>query len=77
MILICSAVNEINYSALTTIQNINRRLIEVDIRLHLSEVKGPVMDALTNTQLIKSLSGDVFPCQYDAYAGLKIAYQCS
>ena len=77
MILICSAVNEINYSALTTLHNINRRLIEVDIRLHLSEGEEPVMDAITNTQLIKSLSGDVFPCQYDAYVGFKIAYQGS
>ncbi len=71
VILMCSAVNEIDYSALEILDSINIRLNNLGVHLNLSEVKGPVMDSLKNTQVIKNLSGDVFLCQYDAYIELK------
>ncbi|MEH6345083.1 MAG: sulfate permease [Bermanella sp.] len=71
VIFMCSAVNEIDYSALEILDGINIRLINLGMKLHLSEVKGPVMDTLKNTSFIKNLSGDVFLCQYDAYVELK------
>jgi SulP family sulfate permease len=38
----CPAVNVIDSSALESLEAINRRLKDVGIELHLSEVKGPV-----------------------------------
>ncbi len=67
VIIICSAVNEIDFSALETLKNINERLIEQGVILHLSEVKGPVLDALTNVDFIESLSGNVYVSQFEAF----------
>jgi SulP family sulfate permease len=60
VILMCTAVNEIDLSALEVLESINHRLQDNGITLHLSEVKGPVMDVLDKTDLIKHLSGKVF-----------------
>jgi sulfate permease, SulP family len=38
----------------------------MDISLHLSEVKGPVMDRLQRTHFLTDLTGQVFLSQYDA-----------
>jgi len=40
----CPAVNAIDLSALEALEEINTRLKEKNVALHLSEVKGPVMD---------------------------------
>jgi SulP family sulfate permease len=48
----CSAVNEIDLSALETLEAINIRLNELGIDLSLSEVKGPVMDGLARAHLL-------------------------
>ncbi|WP_438273512.1 SulP family inorganic anion transporter [Zhongshania arctica] len=60
VILMCTAVNEIDLSALEVLESINQRLQDSGITLHLSEVKGPVMDVLDKTDFIKHLSGKVF-----------------
>ncbi len=70
VVLMCSAVNEIDLSALESLEEINRRLGEMDIRLHLSEVKGPVMDRLKRSHFLKDLTGEVFLAQYDAHQRL-------
>jgi len=62
----CSAVNSIDASALESLEAIEHRLREAGIRLHLSEVKGPVMDRLKNTDFIRQLSGQVFLSHYQA-----------
>ncbi|MGB3471045.1 MAG: sulfate permease, partial [Erythrobacter sp.] len=46
VILMCSAVNEIDASGLESLEAINHRLGDGGIGLHLSEIKGPVMDRL-------------------------------
>lgn len=66
IVLMCSAVNEIDMSALEALEAINQSLQERGIALHLSEVKGPVMDRLASTHLLKALSGTVFLAQFDA-----------
>lgn len=66
MILMCSAINEIDMSAVESLEAINLRLKDVDIKLHLSEVKGPVMDKLEETHFLKEITGEVFLSQYDA-----------
>lgn len=71
LVFMCSAVNEIDMSALESLEAINQRLNELGIKLHLSEVKGPVMDRLSATHFLNELSGQVFLSQYDAYQALK------
>ncbi|MCB1508073.1 MAG: sulfate permease [Hyphomicrobiaceae bacterium] len=70
VVLMCSAVNEIDYSALESLEAINRRLADLGIGLHLSEVKGPVMDRLKVTHFLDELNGKVFLAQYDAWVAL-------
>ena len=45
-------------------------LSEMGIKLHLSEVKGPVMDRLERSHFLDELSGQVFLSQYDAHRTL-------
>lgn len=70
VVLMCSAVNEIDLSALESLESINQRLSEMGVRLHLSEVKGPVMDRLARSDLLHHLGGRVFLSQYDAFRSL-------
>ncbi|MGQ9424434.1 SulP family inorganic anion transporter [Gilvimarinus sp. F26214L] len=70
VVLLCSAVNEIDFSALEMLETLNEELAEQDIRLHLSEVKGPVMDKLKCTGFLDHLSGRVFVSQYEAFTTL-------
>lgn len=67
VILMCSAVNAIDASALDSLETINHRLAEGGLTLHLSEVKGPVMDALTRSSFLDELSGDIFLSQNAAF----------
>jgi len=71
IILQCTAVNEIDLSALETLEQINHRLQEQGIALYLSEVKGPVMDALRRTDFIEGLSGQVYLSQHQAVESLR------
>jgi SulP family sulfate permease len=73
VILQCSAINEIDLSALESLETINDRLREMDVQLHLSEVKGPVMDRLEAQHFLDDLTGRVFLSQYEAFKALKSA----
>ncbi|PUB17477.1 SulP family inorganic anion transporter [Yoonia sediminilitoris] len=66
VILQCSAINEIDFSALESLEMINERLREMNVKLHLSEVKGPVMDRLQKAHFLSDLTGRVFLSQFDA-----------
>ena len=70
VVLMCSAVNEIDTSALESLEAINHRLQGMGIRLHLSEVKGPVMDRLQRSDFLEHLTGQVFLSQYAAWRAL-------
>lgn len=67
VILMCNAINEIDISALEVLESINETLKSIDIGFHLSEVKGPVMDALEKTNFLKELNGRVFLSQNMAF----------
>ncbi len=58
LVLICSAINFIDASALETLTDLMTRLREAGIQLHLAEVKGPVMDRLARTEFVKQLGRD-------------------
>lgn len=70
VVLMCSAINEIDLSALESLEAINHRLETIDVKLHLSEVKGPVMDRLKKSDFLGLLTGQVFLSQYDAMRAL-------
>ena len=68
VILMCSAVNAIDASGLESLEAINHRLSDGGIKLHLSEVKGPVMDRLERTHFVEELGGQVWLSQARAFA---------
>ncbi|MCL5779043.1 SulP family inorganic anion transporter, partial [Limibaculum sp. FT325] len=70
VVLMCPAVNFIDSSALEGLEAINLRLRDAGVALHLSEVKGPVMDRLRRSHFLEVLSGRVFLTQYDAFHAL-------
>lgn len=70
VVLMCPAVNEIDASALESLEEINHRLKDSGVSFHLSEVKGPVMDRLKRTDFLENLTGEVFLSQYDALCAL-------
>ncbi|MAN76356.1 sulfate permease [Pelagibacterium flavum] len=71
VVLMCPAINAIDMSALESLEAINMRLADQGIDLHLSEVKGPVMDRLRHTDFLERLSGKVFLSQHQAIAELE------
>ncbi|MEM5471380.1 sulfate permease [Hoeflea sp. AS60] len=66
VVLMCPAVNEIDMSALESLEAINERLEALGVKFHLSEVKGPVMDRLRTCDFLNHLSGKVFLSQHQA-----------
>ncbi len=71
VILMCTAVNEVDMSALETLEKISETLKDLDIDLHLSEVKGPIMDKLAGTEFFRSLSGNNYLSHNQAVEDLK------
>lgn len=70
LVLMCSGVNLIDASALDSLEAIAERLKAVDVQLHLSEVKGPVMDQLHRSEFLQHFGGQVFVSQYAAMQSL-------
>lgn len=70
VILMCSAVNEIDLSALESLEAVNKRLGDNGVSLNLSEVKGPVMDALQKSHFLTELTGKVYLSQHQAFNDL-------
>ncbi len=70
VILECPAVNTIDASALESLEAINHRLKDGGIFLHLSEVKGPVMDRLQRSHFLDELTGKVHLTHYDAVCSI-------
>ena len=70
LVLMMSGVNDIDYSGLDSLRQLDRALGGRGIRLHLSEVKGPLRDRLGASGVLDDLSGRVFTTQGDAWAAL-------
>ena len=70
LVLLCTAVNEIDASGLEVLESINERLDSQGIRFHLSEVKGPVMDRLDRVGFKAHLTGQIFLSHYEAMCAL-------
>ena len=70
LVLVCPAVNLVDASALESLETINERLIDAGVRLHMSDVKGPVMDRLKGTEFYHHLSGGVFLSAHEGWKAL-------
>ncbi|RUT32796.1 sulfate permease [Arsenicitalea aurantiaca] len=70
VVLLCSAVNAIDMSALESLEAIHARLADLGVRLHLSEVKGPVMDRLEASDFLDHLSGAVHLSHHQAMCAI-------
>ena len=70
VVLQCNAINDIDASGLESLQTIDQRLREQGIALHLSEVKGPVMDRLQRSDWLKDMGGQVFLTHHQAVTAL-------
>ena len=66
LVLMCPGVNLIDASALDSLEAIAERLASAGVQLHLSEVKGPVMDQLKRSDFFARFGGQVFVSQYQA-----------
>ena len=66
----CPAVNLIDASALESLEAIADRLRAAGVGFHLSEVKGPVMDALKRSDFFEHFHGQVFLSQFEAVRAL-------
>lgn len=60
LILIMTAVNHIDLTAQEMLSSLNQEIQNQGKRLHFTEIKGPTMDVLKNSDLFKNLSGGVF-----------------
>lgn len=70
VVLMCPAVNDIDMSALESLEAINERLKALGVAFHLSEVKGPVMDRLKCSDFITHLTGKIYLSQHQAICEL-------
>ena len=75
VILMCSAVNTVDMSALESLEAINERLSSGGVNFHFSEVKGPVMDQLNAAGFLEVLSGQVFLSQHLAQSALSPKFE--
>ncbi|HFC05307.1 MAG TPA: STAS domain-containing protein, partial [Rhizobiales bacterium] len=67
LVLICSAINTIDASALGSLEQLIDRLKDSGVTMHLAEVKGPVMDKLQRINFLDHLApGKVFLSTFEA-----------
>jgi len=71
LVLIMSAVNRLDVTALEALENLNQDLMARHVCLHLAEVKGPVQDRLMGTVFWSALSGGVYRSAHDAFEVLR------
>ncbi|ESS14513.1 putative sulfate transporter [Betaproteobacteria bacterium MOLA814] len=67
VLLICSAVNQVDTTALGVLTQLERSLSARGMTFALAEVKGPVMDRLRTTELGQRLTGKVFLSVHEAF----------
>lgn len=71
LILMCTGVNKIDASALSSLSEINRRLRGLQIQLHFSEMQSSVRERLYRSDLLEKLTGKVYLSQHDAMVDLQ------
>ena len=73
LVLVMTAINLIDTTGLYALAELNESLAARGIKLHLAEVKGPLMDKLKRSDLLlKNLSGQVFISAVSAFDQLSL-----
>jgi sulfate permease, SulP family len=71
LVLVCSGINGVDFSAVEMLVRLAQGLRQADVLLHLAEVKGPVMDRLRRSNLLKVMEpGRVFLSAHEAVEAL-------
>lgn len=71
LILMCTAVNHIDASALSSLITINKRLHSAGITLHFSDMQSRVRERLFRSNFLDVLTGDIFMSQHEAVLTLQ------
>lgn len=71
LILMCTAVNRIDASALSSLETINNRLRSADINLHFSDMQSRVRERLFRSSFLDRLTGQIFLSQHEAMEALR------
>lgn len=70
VILMFTAVNMVDVSALESLESISDSLDSIGVKLHLSEVKGPVMDKLKKSDFLNHITGNIYLSQHKAITAI-------
>jgi len=73
LILMCTAVNRIDASALSSLETVNNRLKAANIRLHFSDMQSRVREGLFRSSFLDRLTGQIFLSQHEAMESLRPA----
>lgn len=71
LVLMCPAVNHIDASALSSLQEINKRLKSAGVSLHFSELHSHVKERLHRSRFLEKLTGQIFLSQHEAFEALE------
>ncbi|MEM7728035.1 MAG: SulP family inorganic anion transporter [Pseudomonadota bacterium] len=71
LILMCTAVNRIDASALSSLETINQRLKAANVRLHFSDMQSRVRERLFRSSFLDRLTGQIFLSQHEAMEALQ------
>lgn len=71
VVLMCSGINDMDASGMEALVSIEQQLRDAGCEMHLSEVKGPIMDRLNRAGFFDSFSGTVYLTQYAAVQALQ------
>tara|TARA_B110000238_G_scaffold26062_1_gene25342 strand:+ start:2023 stop:3747 length:1725 start_codon:yes stop_codon:yes gene_type:complete len=74
LVLVASGINHIDSSALQSLLELNTRLDDKGIKMHFSDVKGPVLDRLHRINFADELTGTVYLSQHQAWQDLTQLY---
>jgi SulP family sulfate permease len=70
LIVMASGINHIDSSAVESLLELNQQLRDKGIKMHLSEVKGPVLDRLQRINFSAQLTGNIYLSQHQAWQDL-------
>lgn len=74
LVLVASGINHVDSSALQSLLELNTRLDDKGIKMHFSDVKGPVLDRLHRINFADELTGTVYLSQHQAWQDLTQLY---
>ncbi len=70
LVLMCYSINDIDASALESLFEINHYLKDANMKFHLSEVKGPILDKLKRSNFLDQMTGNLYLSHYQAWTDL-------